>query len=101
MTAKARRIQDVALEFHQAHRAEAKLPKCARGMKQIEVRRKLRNLDGARHGEAALEQRPVASLSVECDQHGTLCDACCQFLQQRIFLGKIAQEQLLDLQATG
>src|SRR5260370_12784615 len=99
--AEARRIQDVALEFHQAHRAQAKLPKRARGMKQIEMRRELRNFDGARHGEAALEQWPVTGLAVKGDQDGTLRDASCQFVQQRIFLAKIAKEQLLDLKAAG
>src|SRR4029077_8418307 len=101
MPAKARRIQDVALEFHQANRTKAKLPKRARGMKQIEMRGELRNFDGAGHGEAALEQRPVKRLAAAGDQDGAIRDTSSQFMEQRIFLGKITKKQLLDLQAAG
>ena len=55
----------------------------------------------AGHGEAIFQQRPIESFAVEGDEYGALRDARGKFVQQRIFLGEIAQKELLDLQAAG
>ena len=68
MPAQARRVQDVAFEFDQAHRAEAQLPERARRMQQVEVRGEFRRGDGAGHREAIFQQRPVEGFAVEGDQ---------------------------------
>jgi len=55
MPAEARRVQYVALQFHEPHGTEAQLPKRARGMQQVKMRCKLWHGDRARHREAAFE----------------------------------------------
>src|SRR5260370_31228975 len=37
MPVEARRVEDAAFKFHEAHRTESKLPKRARGMKQVKM----------------------------------------------------------------
>ncbi len=51
----------------------------------------------ARHGEAAVQERPVESLAVESDENGTFCDARGKFVKERILFGKVAHEELFDL----
>ena len=65
------------------------------------MRRQFWRGDGARHREAAFEQRPVERLAVEGHQHGPLGDARGKFMQQRMLFCKIAHEELLDLQSAG
>jgi len=55
MPAEARRVQYVALQFHEPHGTEAQLPKRARGMQQVKMRCQLWHGDRARHREAAFE----------------------------------------------
>jgi hypothetical protein len=101
MPAKAGRIQDVAFQYDEANRTEAKPPERAGRMKQVEMSRELGNLDRAGHGEATLEERPIECFAIEGNQDGTLRDARRELLEQRIFLGKIAKEKLFDLETAG
>src|SRR5467141_5370240 len=64
MPAEPRRIDDVALEFHEPHRTEPQLPQRARGMQQIKMRRELRSRDGTRHRETIFEQRPIERFAI-------------------------------------
>ena len=77
------------------------LPQRPRRVQQIEMRGQRRHANRPRHREAILQQRPVKRFPIERDQHGTLRQARRQFLQQRVLLRKIAQEELLHLQAAG
>jgi hypothetical protein len=58
------------------------------------------NFDAAGHSETAFEKRPIEGLAVEGDQDGALRDASGEFMEERVLLGEIAKEKLLDLQAT-
>ncbi len=99
MPAEARGIEDVTLEFDQAHGAEAQPPDSASGMEEIEMRGEPRNGNGTGHGEAAFKKRPIEGFSVEGDKHGTLGDAGGQLVKQGMLFGKVPHEELLDLKA--
>jgi len=99
--AEARRVENVTLEFDQAHGAEAELPDRASRMEKVKMRSEPRSGDGTSHGEAAFEERPIERFSVEGDENGTLGDAGGQFVQQRVFVGEIAHEKLFDLKTAG
>lgn len=95
------RIEDMAFEFDQAHRAEAQLPQSACGMKQVEMRGEAGNGDGAGHSEAIFEQRPIEGLAVEGDENGALRKTRGEFVKNRVLFGEVAHEELFDLQAAG
>ncbi len=65
------------------------------------MRRKLRDGDRSRHGEAIFQQRPVEGFAIEGDQHRALGQMCCDFVQYGVLFAKIAHEELLDLQSAG
>lgn len=87
----------MALEFHEPHGTQTQFPEGARGMQEVEMRGEPGGTNGARHGEAALEERPVKSLPVERHQHRALGQPGGEFVQERMLLAKIAHEELLDL----
>src|ERR1700680_2161244 len=55
------------------------------------------NVNCSGHSKAALQQRPIKALSVECNQHGMLPQPERKLEQDRIFLSRIAHEKLFDL----
>src|SRR5580704_18107676 len=91
----------MALQLDKADGAEAQLPKRARGMKKVEMRGEARRGNGARHGAAIFEKRPVEGFSVEGDENGAIGEARGKFMKERMLFGKIAHEKLFDLQAAG
>ena len=87
----------MALQLDKADGAEAQLPKRTRGMKKVEMRGEARRGNGARHGEAIFEKRPVEGFSVEGDENGTFGEARGEFVKQGVLFGKIAHKELFDL----
>lgn len=55
----------------------------------------------ARHGEAAIQKRPVERLPIEGDKNGTLRDAGGKLVKERILFGKIPHEELFNLKCAG
>src|SRR5580698_8848885 len=55
----------------------------------------------ARHGEAAIQKRPVESLPVEGDENGALRDARGKFVKERILFRKVPHEKLFNLKRAG
>ncbi len=94
-------VQDVTLELDKPDRAEAQAPQRPRRMQQIEMRGELRNANGAGHGEAIFQERPIEGFAVESDEDRTFGDASGKLLEERIFLVEIAKEELFDLEAAG
>ena len=101
MPAEARGIENAALQLDKADGTEAQLPKRASGVKKIEMRGEARSGDGARHGEAIFEKRPVEGFAVESDENGAVGEARGEFMKERVLLGKIAHEKLFYLQTAG
>src|SRR6266702_6861516 len=70
-------------------------------MQQVEMRGQARRGDGASHGEAIFEQRPIERFAVEGDEYGAVGNAGCEFVKQGMLFGKVTHKELLDLQSTG
>ena len=101
MPAETSSIEDASLEFDKADGPETKFPKGACRMKKIEMGRQTRSGNGACHGEAIFEERPVEGFAVESDENGALGEACGKFMKKRMLFGKIAHEKLFDLKPPG
>ncbi len=71
------------------------------GCKRSEMRRQSWCRNRARHGEAAIQKRPVERLPIEGDKNGTLRDAGGKLVKERILFGKIPHEELFNLKCAG
>src|SRR6266849_2876777 len=63
------------------------------------MRRQFWHGDGARHREAALQERPIERFSIEGDEDGAFGETPRKFMKKGMFFSEITHKELLDLQA--